>query len=240
MTIVAVLMTFVSTILGGLASIRYRNKLQLILGFTAGVLLGVVSLEVLPEIMKLVEKTKSNPQHPMLALVAGFLLFHILEKTILVHHSEEGSFEEHKHPAVGLLSALGLTTHSFMDGVAIGLGFQLSTADGMLIAVAIVGHDFSDGLNTGSLMLVNKNTVAQTWALIVADAAAPVLGAFSTLFFTLPQKAVLLYLGFFAGFLLYVGIAEILVEAHHVKSSMKTVGMTIAGVAFIYLVSQVL
>jgi len=238
MTIIAALLTFAATILGGWASIKYRAKLQLILGFTAGVLVGLVSLEVLPEIMKLVARTKTDPQHPMLALIAGFLLFHILEKSILVHHGQEGSYEEHRHPSIGLLSALGLTFHSFLDGVAIGLGFQISSSDGMLIAIAVIGHDFSYGLNTGSLMLVHKNTLGKTLALVLADAIAPVLGALATLLFRLPDKAILLYLGFFAGFLLYVGIADILIEAHRKNSSLKTVGMTIAGVIFIFLVSR--
>ena len=69
---------------------------------------------------------------------------------------------------------------------------------------------------------------------------APVLGALSTLLFRLPEKALLVYLGFFAGFLLYIGIATILIEAHREKSSLKTVLMTILGAAFIFVVSQVI
>jgi ZIP family zinc transporter len=237
-TILAALLSFLSTLLGGLASIKFKNKLQLILGFTAGVLVGVVAFDVFPEIMELVQKTRMSPRAPMTALVAGFLLFHIVEKSVLVHHSQEGSYEEHRHPALGLLSAVGLSIHSFLDGVGIGLGFQISSATGILIAMAVISHDFADGLNTGSLMLVHGNTSSKTVALILADATAPVLGALSTLFFGLPEKALLVYLGFFAGFLLYVGIASILIEAHREKSSLKTVMMTILGVAFIFVVSQ--
>jgi len=40
--------TFASTLLGGLFALRYREWLDAILGFTAGVLLGVVSFDVLP------------------------------------------------------------------------------------------------------------------------------------------------------------------------------------------------
>jgi ZIP family zinc transporter len=239
MAIIVSLLTFVSTLLGGLASIKYRNRLQLILGFTAGVLMGLVALEILPEIIRLVEKTKTDPRNPMIALLAGFLIFHILEKTILVHHDQEGSYEEHRHPSVGLLSAIGLTTHSFLDGVGIGLGFSISSSVGILIAVAVVSHDFSDGLNTGSLMLVHQNTLRRTLALILADAIAPVLGAASTLFFRLPDEALLLYLGFFAGFLLYIGIAVILTEAYEKSTSLRTVAMTILGVTLIFLVSRV-
>ena len=239
-TILAALLSFLSTLMGGLASMRFKNKLQLILGFTAGVLVGVVAFDVFPEIMELVQKTRMSPRVPMTALVAGFLLFHIAEKFVLVHHSQEGSYEEHKHPDLGLLSAVGLSIHSFFDGVGIGLGFQISSAAGILIAIAVISHDFADGLNTGTLMLVHRNTSAKTMALILIDATAPVLGALSTLLFRLPEKALLVYLGFFAGFLLYVGIASILIEAHRGKSSLRTVLMTILGVAFIFVVSQML
>ena len=239
-TILAALLSFLSTLLGGLTSIKFKNKLQLILGFTAGVLVGVVAFDVFPEIMELVQKTRMNPQSPMIALVTGFLLFHIMEKAMLVHHSQAGSHEEPSCPALGLLSAVCLSIHSFFDGVGIGLGFQISSATGILIAIAVISHDFSDGLNTGSLMLVHGNTPKKTIALILADATAPVLGALSTLLFRLPEKALLVYLGFFAGFLLYVGIATILMEAHRKKSSLKTVLMTILGAAFIFVVSQVI
>ena len=239
MAILAACCAFFFTLLGGFASIRFRGKLQLILGFTAGVLLGLVALDVLPEIMGMVARTGANPRTPMLALIGGFLLFHVLEKSILVHHSSEGSYEEHRHPDVGLLSALGLTAHSFLDGIGIGLGFSISSPVGILIAVGVISHDFADGLNTGSLMLVHKNTINRTWALVLADAAAPVLGAWVTRFFSLPDWALLIYLGFFAGFLLYVGIAEILIEAHRDGSSLRTVGMTILGVLFMFAVSHI-
>jgi ZIP family zinc transporter len=239
-TVLGAFLSFLSTLLGGQASLKFKDKLQLILGFTAGVLLGVVAFDVLPEIMALVQKTRMNPRRPMIALVAGFLLFHIMEKAMLVHHSREGAAEKHRLPSLGLLSAVCLVIHSFFDGVGIGLGFQISPATGILIAIAVVSHDFADGLNTGSLMLVHGNSPAKTSALILADAAAPVLGAFSTLLFRLPEKALLLYLGFFTGILLYVGIASILIEAHRERSSLRTVLMTILGAAFIFAVSQVL
>src|SRR6185295_12864996 len=91
-------------------------------------------------------------------LVLGFLLFHILEKSIAMHHAHEGHWEDHKHPYVGVVSALALAGHSFMDGVGIGLGFQISPAVGLLVAVAVISHDFTDGMNTVALMLNNKHT----------------------------------------------------------------------------------
>jgi ZIP family zinc transporter len=64
------------------------------------------------------------------------------------------------------------------------------------------------------------------------------LGVVSTLFFRVPEKILVLYLGFFAGFLLYIGASTILPEAHSKNSSVKTILMTLAGVIFIFLVTR--
>jgi ZIP family zinc transporter len=174
----------------------------------------------------------------MLAVAAGFLLFHIAEKSILIHHGQEEQYALHKHPRVGMLSALALSGHSFLDGVGIGLGFQVSTAVGIAVAIAVIGHDFSDGLNTVSLMLAHRNTDRRSLAFLLLDAVAPVLGALSTLFFRIPEQGVPLYLGFFAGFLLYIGASDILPEAHSEKSSLVTIVLTVVGVGVAFLVSR--
>src|SRR5471030_2233545 len=100
--------TFFSTLFGGLFAVRFKEKLHLIMGFTAGVLLGVVAFDIFPEIISLVEEHGSNPIHAMIALVCGFLVFHILEKSIVIHHSHEDEYADHHHPEVGVLSALAL------------------------------------------------------------------------------------------------------------------------------------
>lgn len=240
MLIILSTVAFISTFLGGLTALKYKDKFHLILGFTAGVLLGVVSFDILPEIIELISKTGIEPVQPMIALVAGFLIFHILEKLLLIHHAQEGEYEDHKHPTVGMLSALALSGHSFLDGVGIGLGFQVSSVVGILVAVAVISHDFSDGLNTVSLVIRHKNSDRKALIFLFIDAIAPVLGALSTLLFRLPDNFLVLYLGFFAGFLLYIGASDILPEAHSKHSSLGTILMTLLGVIFIFLVTRAL
>lgn len=240
MVIIFSFLTFVSTFLGGLVGLRYKDKLHLILGFTAGVLLGVVAFDIFPELIELLDKTQTPSVWAMGALVAGFLIFHILEKLLMIHHAQEEEYGQHRHPTVGVLSALALSGHSFLDGVGIGLGFQVSEVVGILVAIAVISHDFSDGLNTVSLMLAHKNTTAKAKRMLLIDAIAPVLGAASTLLFIIPQKALVLYLGFFAGFLLYIGCSDILPEAHAQHSSRWTILLTVIGVSFIFLITRAL
>ena len=144
-------------------------------------LLGVVSFDILPEIFELAQQNGFDGGAAMIALVVGFLLFHSLEKFLLVHPAHEADYAAHHHPEVGVLSALALIGHSFMDGVGIGLAFQVSTGVGITVAIAVIAHDFSDGLNTVSLMLRHRNSTRRSAAMLALDALAPVLGAASTL-----------------------------------------------------------
>lgn len=230
--------TFVSTFLGGLFAMRHKERLHLIMGFAAGVLLGVVSFDVLPEIVRLIQKNNFDFTDVTVALVIGFLLFHILEKTIAIHHAHEHEYAEHKHPHIGVASALALIGHSFMDGVGIGLGFHVSTSVGVLVAFAVIAHDFTDGMNTVTLMLNHQNTPPKARLFLFFDALAPVLGAVSTLFFKVSPEFLVLYLGFFAGFLLYIGASDILPEAHSKHSSWLTVALTVFGATVIFIATR--
>jgi len=234
MVIVLAVSTFVSTLLGGLFALRNRDRLHLVLGFTAGVILGVVAFDVLPEIARLSRTTGTSFSTPMVALVAGFLFFHVAEQSILVHDAHESEYAGHSHPAVGLASALALSGHSLTDGIAIGLAFQVNSSTGLTVALAVIGHDFADGINTMALMLAHGNSRKRSLLLLLLDAVAPVIGAASTLLFTVPSSGLLLYLGAFAGFLLYIGASDILPEAHANHPSRLTMLMTIVGAALIW------
>lgn len=230
---------FLSTLIGGAFALRFSRAFHSILGLTAGVLLGVVAFDVLPELFELTREHGIDPMAPMITLVSGFLIFHASEKLLLIHHAQEGSYVDHRHPTVGVLSAAALAGHSFMDGVGIGLGFQISPHVGGMVALAVISHDFADGLNTVTLMRSHHNPRSRVLAALALDAAAPVAGAASTLFFHLPPFALALYLGFFAGFLLYIGASDILPEAHSERSSPLTILLTCVGAAFVYLISRI-
>ena len=230
--------TFISTLFGGLFSIRNKDRLHLVMGFTAGVLLGVVFFDIFPEILDGLVRTGGAVTPVMIALVAGFLVFHILEKSIMLHHAHEDEYADHHHPQVGVFSALALAGHSSMDGIGIGLGFQVSPAVGIVVAIAVIAHDFTDGMNTVALMLANKNSTRKSLVFLLIDAATPILGVVSTFFFTVSPNFLTLYLGFFAGFLLYIGASDILPEAHSKHSSWKTIALTVFGVVLTFVVTR--
>lgn len=230
--------TFISTLCGGLFGIRHRNKLHLIISLTAGVLIGVVFFDIIPEMFSIMQENGFAISSGMIAIVAGFFFIHIVEKIAVIHTAHEDEYADHTHPLVGSIGALGLSFHSFLDGMGIGLGFLVNAHVGLLIAIAVIAHDFCDGLNTVSVMLINKNSVQKAKYFLLLDAIMPLVGFATTFFIPIPTKILVIILGFFAGFLLYLGASDLLPEAHSKRSSYKLIGLTMTGALFIFIITR--
>jgi zinc transporter ZupT len=227
--------TFVSTLLGGLFALKFKDRLHLILGFSAGAVIGVAFFDLFPEAMELGRSYEPSTITSIMAL--GFISYMILDRIIHFHACDDDSHEHHDH-ARGTLGAGSLAIHSFLDGVAIGLAFQVSNAVGAIVAIAVLVHDFSDGINTVNLILKNKGESRSAFRWLIVDALAPVAGAFSTLFFTLPESALGIVLALFSGFFLYIGASDLLPESHHAHPRILTTVMTVVGIAVLYTAIQ--
>lgn len=227
-----------AALLGGYIAIKNRSKINLALGFTAGIILGLVAFDLLPEIFEITNSQNMNIMGPMVALVVGFLSFHIIEKAILLHESHEQSYGPHQHPHVGIAGAIALCGHSFLDGLSIGIAFQVNSTVGTAVAIAVIGHRFADGFNTTNIMLFHKNKLETAKKTLYLAALMPILGGLASLLFSLAEDILVLYLGFFAGFLLYIGASDILPQAHSKKSSYATILLTVIGVIFMYFITQ--
>ena len=214
-----------STLLGGLLALRLRDKLHLILGFSAGAVIGVAFFDLLPEAVNF--GTKIHSPATILSWTAlGFLFYLVLDR-ILLFHGEAAPR--------GRFAAAVLCLHSLLDGIAIGLAFQASREVGIVVAIAVLSHDFSDGINTMNMVLQNRGSRAAAFRWLLLDAAAPAIGVASTRFYTLPGSAFGTVLALFAGFFLYIGASDLIPESYHAHPKFLTTAMTLAGAAVLYL-----
>lgn len=256
MIILISLAAFVFTMLGGLFALKFKDKLHLILGFSAGAVIGVAFFELIPEAIKLGGGSATaggagsfDTSTIMTVTAIGFIIYMLLDRFIILHsHHDDAENHSHSHGNRGKLGALSLSIHSFLDGIAIGLAFQVSSTIGLIVTFAVLAHDFSDGINTVNMILKNQgksnndnknendakktHTQAIKWLLI--DAVAPVLGIISTLFFSLPQSTLGIILALFAGFFLYIGASDLLPESHHSHPTIWTTLLTVLGMIVIY------
>jgi ZIP family zinc transporter len=132
-----------------------------------------------------------------------------------------------------------LAAHSFLDGMAIGAGFQASPAVGVIVAAAVVTHDFSDGINTVAFILRGGGNMRSALPWLLLDAIAPVLGAASTLPFTIPQASIGLVLGVFGGCFLYLGASDLIPESQHAHPRAATTMMTLLGAGVLYMAVRI-
>ena len=216
---------FFSTLCGGLLALRLRDKLHLILGFSAGAVIGVAFFDLLPEAIEFGEKFQS-PAGILSWTAVGFLLYLVMDRVLQFH----GDAAPRGRFAAGVLCG-----HSLLDGIAIGLAFQASRDVGIVVAIAVLTHDFSDGINTMNIVLKNHGNRTQAFRWLLADALAPVVGIASTHFFALPGSEFGAALALFAGFFLYIGASDLIPESYHAHPKFLTTAMTLAGAGLLYL-----
>jgi ZIP family zinc transporter len=215
--------TVLSTLAGGLTALRLRRDLTTAIALTGGIVVAVALFDVLPEAIDSVDDSRL-----VTGLVgAGFLAFFLAERLVVLHHRDEAE-QARAHAQVGALGAAGLSLHSFIDGLGIGLAFQLDTATGLLVFLAVVTHDFADGLNTVNFVLSQSGDLRRAVRWLAVDSLAPLAGATVGVFVTVSERTLGELLAVYAGFFLFIGATDLLPEAHQ-HPSWKRVLLTATG-----------
>lgn len=226
---------FLSAAIGGVLALRAVGHVGLIIAAGAGIRIGAAYFDLIPES---VEHVGGSLDVAMLCTAFGFLAFYAIEKLTTLHVGHETATEldhgDSAHRHVGFIGSVGMSLHSFLDGVALAAGLAIGGGLGLVIAVVVVMHRFSDGIGIVSLLLASRTPRNEIYRWVGLVAMAPVLGVIVGLLLPIPDMVLGGMLGVFAGFFLYIGAAELLPEAHRSDRSRWVVGATLAGVAAIY------
>jgi len=240
--IILAAVTAIATAAGGLLALKAKDRLHLVLGLAAGLLLGLVALEILPEIFHMSDSKIFGAPSVSVAFIFGFLMLHIYERAFGSHEPAESEYgHDHQHSAnvAGGLGAIAMAGHVFLDGLALGVAFSIDEKLGIAVFVALLVHAFSDGLNTVSLMIKSGKWTRKGIWLLGVDSVARIGGAVLGSTVALSENFTAHYLAVFAGILIYLATSHILPEAHARHSSRWTLVATIAGVAIMWaLVNQ--
>jgi ZIP family zinc transporter len=234
-----------STTFGGVAALRWSRRIPLLMAGAGGVVLAAAFFDLLPEAVSRAQETGLDQRWPLGLVAVGYLTFHILEQ--VVHrdrhhhlpdhggHADEDDHHQDPDPA-GLVGAAGFVIHSLMDGLAIGLGFQVDSRLGLLVAAAVVAHDFSDGLNTVSYLVAHHQPPSRTRRWLAADAIAPFLGALVASSVSLPAEVFPIGLGFFCGLFVFTATTTLLPRAAELPLR-RSLPLTLLGATAMFLVS---
>ena len=200
----------------------------LFLSFSAGVILAVVFTHILPEALDL------YPQSLHITLFT-IIAFYIFEHTIGIHTCREGESDVH---SIGVLAFTGITLHSLVDGVVIGIGFEADLKIGLAATVAVLLHKLPVGISVTAIFLHSgfsrKKTVVRAWIVALATPVGALVSFFMVQ--SVDEGLLGLLLAFSAGSLIYVGASDLLPETH--KSFKKSnILLVLIGVGLVYFVS---
>jgi ZIP family zinc transporter len=222
------LVTGAATLLGGAVALRFQSALGLLLGVSSGAIIGVALFDLLPEALDLSGESHSHLSITT-AVAIGFGLYLVADRASAILMRGAGGPRSHFAPA-------SLTAHSLMDGLGIGLAFQVSTAMGLIVALAVLTHDILDGANTVTLSLAGGAATPAARGWLIADAAAPLVGIAIARTISVPPFVLANLLGGFAGVFLYIGASELLPRSQDRRPRLSTIAATGAGFAFVYAV----
>jgi ZIP family zinc transporter len=231
--------TVLATFLGGMLALRAKDRFHLVLGLSAGLLLGLVGFDLLPEIFEMNTNNLIGVRTTSVALIAGFLSLHFIEQFAGSHEPAESDYgHEHTHAVeiAGTVGAIAMAGHIFLDGVALALAFKVSNALGYAVFIAMIVHAFSDGLNTVALLIKTGQWRSRGKYLLAVDAIARVGGAAIGSALTISDSNLAIYLALFSGIVIYLATSHILPEAHSKHPSKVTMLATLAGVVIMWAV----
>ena len=204
-----------STLIGGLVAIRFRRLLPLLIAIGAGLLLGAAFLDLLPDAISLGVSNGLSSSDVLGLTLVSFLIFYAIENGL------QSLKHRWKSPAnsnvLGHVGAGMLIFHSFRDGMAIGAAFAASHPAGYAVALGIAAHDLGDGMNTIILTTGGNAARRSDYCFLAADAIAPFLGGFFTLWWVLSSRSSVYLLVLAAGFFLQMATGDFLPELKDCK-----------------------
>jgi zinc and cadmium transporter len=219
-------------IIGEAWVVRYSHWVN---SFAAGLILGVAFFHLFPESLELSE-------HALVFIFVGFLVFYLLESWMVLHSGSEIHFSKEDNPrlAKGMVMFSGLFFHSLIDGVIIGVGFEVDPKLGLLTAVGIISHELPEGVTSFSLLLTSiaRKTAVK---MAIAVALATPLGAILSLAFIrgLSESTVGLLLAMAGGTFLYIAASDLIPETHE-KGGILNALFLISGILFLFSLSKMI
>jgi len=218
-----------------------------LVSFAVGALLGAVFIELLPDALG-----AGDASRVMGTVLAGLLVFFLLEKMVLWRHShgheqhrDDVDETEHDHALhahgdggrSGLMILIGNSVHNFCDGVVIAAAFLVDVRVGMATTVAIVAHAVPQQVGDFAVLIHSGYSRSRAFVFNMTSGAATLVGALAGYFALADMQQVLpTVLAVAAASLLYVAVADLIPSLHRRPEPMETARQVVAillGVAII-------
>ena len=213
-----------------------RKYISLFISLAVGALLGDAFIHLIPETFK----NPLNHVSTSLLIIAGILLFFVIEKFLHWHHHEDDTEENHIHP-VGKLLLFTDGFHNFIDGIIIGVSFLVSVPIGIATTLAVILHEIPQEIGDFAVLIHSGYSTKKALWLNFFSALAAIIGLiFALIFGNLAEIFTLWVLPIAAGGFIYIAVADLIPELQKTKelkySILQIIAVMIGILAMLVLV----
>jgi len=198
-----------------------------LISYAVGTLLGVALLVLLPEALE-----HLSARAVLGSLLAGIMLFFLLEKLVLWRHCHTHDCEAHGMAAPMVI--IGDAFHNFLDGVVIGTAVRTSIPLGVSTALAVATHEIPQELGDMAILLHAGYSRKKALVLNLVSGASSVLGAIVAVLALdwVPQVNEYV-LSIAAASFLYIAMADLIPDLHRGRidaTTLRQLALALAGI----------
>lgn len=238
---------------GGLLSVLFAavalklraEWIPAMVSYAVGALLGASFLEILPHALRQAEDYDGL----FITVLAGMLVFFLLEKLVLWRHCHVETCEAHgahahahDHGRSGLMITVGDTIHNFVDGVTIAVAFLVDVKLGVITAIAIIAHEIPQEMGDFLILLHSGYSRRRALGLNLVSSFATVLGALLGYYALAPMQEAMPYiLAIAAAGMIYVAVADLIPGLHkraELRHTAMQLGLILIGVLTVYFAGE--
>lgn len=207
---------------------KHRNSLiVLLVSYATGTLLGSAFLGMIPKALQ-----KSSPVSVSATILAGVILFFLLEKLLVWRHCHKENCEIHTR--TGLLIVIGDAFHNFIDGTLIAAAFLADVRLGIITSVAVIAHEVPQEMGDFAILLDSGYSRQKAFLYNILSASAAILGAILGYFyFRAIEMLIPFVLAVSAASFIYIALADLIPGLH------RTIEMKDSIMQFIFLISGI-
>lgn len=201
--------TTLGGIIGAFLNIKSNKFLGFILEFAAGLMTAVICFDLIPETLQIV-----NISICIIGIFIGIIAMILCDKFVNIYCNNKSKLQQNSMLKTGIIIAIGLAVHNFPEGLAIGAGFEASTALGLKLAIAIALHDVPEGISISLPLKSSGSSKTKSIVITTISGLTTGLGAFfGAIIGNISEILIGLSLAFAAGAMLYIVSCELIPES---------------------------
>jgi zinc and cadmium transporter len=234
-TFIVSLISFVGIFTLALKGRKLDKILLILVGLSAGTLMGGAFIHLLPEAVE-----SNIGTDAFLVVLAGFILFFVIEKFLHWRHCHKGECEVHTFTYMNLI---GDSIHNFIDGLIMAASFVTSIPLGITTTIAISVHEIPQEISDFGVLIYGGFSTKKAFTLNFLVALTAVAGGLIGYFISSQVENVAFYiLPFAAGGFIYIAATDLVPEIKkelNMKKYMLTLLFFILGILLMWITKYV-